>query len=218
MKKNFKVLTLSLAFIMSMALLISCSKKPTETSPSPGEYIKFYMDLAVKSEMGDSKKLGISNDEVKQFTNELDKRFSEGIASDASGIDKETLNKLVDSLRRGMTKIKYDINTVNVDKENAKVEIVVNPMILDRKELTPDKIVSESEMKELAKEYKTKDAFMKKVMELATSKMCKYFENPNISDEAKKITIDLKLENNEWKEVKEGPFKDFINNNLVIYK
>ncbi|WP_238883917.1 DUF5105 domain-containing protein [Clostridium sp. YIM B02551] len=215
MKKYFRVFAASVAVVMSMALIAGCSKKPAVT---PDQYLTFFLDLAVKNQIGDAKKLGIPDSEVKKLTDEIDKQYESIAASDSSGLDKESSNKLIESAKKGIAKVKYNIKTVESDNKSAKVEMTVYPVVIDEADLTPEKLITQDEIKQLAKEYTDEATLEKKAQDLALDKVCKYFENPKISDEAKTITVELKVEKGEWKEVNEGELGSFIENSLYITK
>ena len=215
MRKYFRFFSAAVAIIMSMALMSACSKKPAVT---PDQYLTFYMDLAVKNTEGDAAKLGISSDEVKKFKDQMESQYSKVVENDTSGVDKDSLNKMVTSIRKGMSQIKYDIKTVESDSKSAKVEMSINPMVIDQNDFSPDKLISQDEIMQLASQYTDQATLQKKATEMVIDKLCKYFENPKISDEAKKVTIELKVEKGEWKEVNEGTLENFIKNNLIIYK
>jgi hypothetical protein len=215
MKKFFRIFAASVAIVMSMALIAGCSKKPAVT---PDQYLTFFMDLGLKNQKGDAKKLGISDDEVKKYTDALDKQYESIASNDAGSLDKDSANKMLESIRKGMVKIKYDIKTVDSDNKSAKLQMTVNPIILDKADLTPDKLITQDEIKQLAKQYTDQATLEKKAQDIVLDKVCKYFENPKISDETKTITIDLKVVNGDWKEVNEGELEKFIGENLYIIK
>jgi hypothetical protein len=175
------------------------------------------MDLALKNQMGDAKKLGITDEEIKEFTDDVDKKYESIAANDSSGLDKESNNKMFESIRKGMAKIKYNIKTVESDNKSAKLEVSFNPIVIDSADLAPEKLITQDEIKQLTKEYTDQATLEKKAQDIILDKVCKYFENPKLSDEAKTMTIELKVVNHEWKEVNADDFKK-LGENFYIMK